>query len=127
MAALKQLITNKVVGDAIKIDRVYTGMPGNKTIAKAWLTVKADVSQADVAAALQLSITGVLSAAGQITQTDTDNPVALYFLISKEQSAALIPQFAYQYDIQLISSDLDIFTAELGQIRLERGITDATS
>ncbi len=126
MAAIKQIISNQVVGDTIKIERLYTGLPAGETIAKAYFTVKLSSSQADPGV-LQLSIVASSSESGQITQVDTDSPVALYFVISSEQSAEFLANYAYQYDIQLISSDGDIITAELGTIRLMPGFTDAVS
>jgi hypothetical protein len=68
---------------------------------KAWLTFKANLSDADPGA-LQLIVTTTSSAAGQVTQdgSTTDGQAVVQFLITAAQSAALSPR-DYWFDVKV--------------------------
>lgn len=125
MAAINQVISKKVAGDDIRVDRTYPDLPSGETVNKAYLTVKQRESDADPGI-FQITITGTLTSSGHVTDGATPD-VSLFFNILKTQSALLKPLVSYFYDVQLHTADGDIWTAEKGTITLERGITLATS
>lgn len=128
MPELDVAITGLVVGDTIKFNRTYTTLPVGITITKVYLTIKAKEADLDAAAILQISITGSLTSAGQITDASTsDGSISFNLIVSAAQSAPLTPKKNYYYDFQGIASDAAIYTFEKGRIKLVKGITDANS
>lgn len=121
-------IKNVVIADAFRIQRTYTGLPTGATIAKAYLTIKKSVGQADSAALLQKSITTTLSAHGQITDalTTPDGQIALYFDILETESANA-KAIDYVYDISVELSTGETHTMEIGTITFIKGVTLASS
>lgn len=121
-------IKNVVIADAFRISRTYTGLPTGATIAKAYLTIKKSVGQADSAALLQKSITTSPTSHGQITDatTTTDGSIALYFDVLETESANAKP-IDYIYDISVELSTGETHTLEMGTITFIKGVTLATS
>lgn len=120
--------TNPTFGDHITIVRTVTGLPTAETITKAWLTVKANLSDADVGALLQLEITTTPSADGEITDDGTGKETgALSFEINGTDYDNLAAGVNYHHDIQVLLSDDTIITLETGRVRWNAQVTQATS
>lgn len=116
-------------GDDFSVERTVTVIPVGDTLAQAWLTVKLDPdADADAAAVLQKSITTVLTAAGQITDTGAgDQTGAFHIEIANTDYANIIPGRVYQYDVQLKSSAGKIGTLERGTVVFRRDSTRSTA
>lgn len=117
---------NFVAGDAFGVTRTITDIGSGRTLAKAYLTVKASPTDADPGA-LQLAITTTLTGAGQITDTGASGTGTIAFTVSSSESASLGSGRAYLYDIRLIFDDGEPVTPEVGSLVLGHGVTTATS
>ena len=125
---LRVRITEFVAGDDLRITRLYTGLTGNIIISYAYLTIKSSVSGEDASALLQLQITTNETTAGKITdELTTGGSVQMHFDLTAEQTATFEPFKPYYYDVQLVTSLGAIYTAEMGRISMQKGITSATS
>jgi hypothetical protein len=121
-------ITNLVIGDTKRITRTYTDLPTGSTITTAYMTVKKRDTFADAAAVVQKSITATVSSAGQVTDaTTTGGSIAMYFNMSKTETANFVAGIAYVYDIQVVLSGGEVHTMERGTMTWIRSITDASS
>jgi hypothetical protein len=80
-----------------------TGIPVASLISQAWLTVKANTTDADASALLQKNITSSLVAGvGRITDTGaTDTIGELTFLFTGAQTATLTAGKAYHFDVKM--------------------------
>lgn len=118
-----------VYRDDVEVTRTITGLTVAQDITKAWLTVKSDLSLTDANAELQLEITTVETAAGQITDDATgDTEGALRFDISGATDYTnLVANVLYHFDIQILLSDGKLATIEKGRTRWEAEVTQATS
>lgn len=125
---LNQTITDKVVGDDLRVVRTYADLPSGFTIAKAWMTVKARKIDIDAAALIgPKEITTAANAHGQITDDGTavDGEIAMYFDLSSAETGSLSANHCYFYDIQIKTSAGAIFTCELGTMTFRSQITQA--
>lgn len=121
-------IKDIVVGDDFRVQRTYTGLPTGITISKAWLTVKQSESQLDAAALITKEITAAITSDGSITDPDTtDGAIAMYFDLTRAETAAALPNSIYIYDVQVKVSDGAIHTLEKGTISFILGVTDANT
>jgi len=113
------------LGDDLRIIRTVTGLLSGQIIEKAWLTIKNRFTDLDADALLQLEITAVDSAAGQITEDGTGDVVGelLFRLAGVTDYANLLALKNYPYDIQVLLDDGVINTLEVGRIRWERQVT----
>jgi hypothetical protein len=117
-----------VFGDHIEIVRSITGLDEAVVITKAWLTLKSGRSLADAGAELQHVITTTETAAGQITDDGTASTTAeLTFRIEGADYDGLVATATYHYDIQILLSDDQIATLEVGTVTWEYEITRAQS
>jgi hypothetical protein len=115
-----------VLGDDVQVVRSVTGLTTAQTIDKAWLTVKSAQTAADADAALQLSITTSLTAAGQITDDGTGATTGeVTFTIASTDYTDIVPGYSYWYDVKLLLSDGQVSTLEVGRVTWNQGITDA--
>lgn len=120
-------IKNVVIGDELRIQRTYTGLPAGSIITKAWLTVKKKEKDPDASALFPSKvITASATSAGQITDADTTGgDLAMFFDLSKTDTGAAKPDLEYVYDVQVKRSSGEIHTLEKGTIIFIRGVTDA--
>ena len=117
-----------VAGDTWELHRTYTGLTSGATISKAYWTVKAAATDSDASALFQISITSTSTAAGQIIDGTTNGgSVEMAFIASKTQTAPLVPGQEYVYDVQVIDSNDQVYTLELGTICPQQGVTAATT
>jgi hypothetical protein len=117
-----------VVGDTWELHRTYTGLTAGATISKAYWTVKASATDTDANALYQVSITSTSTAAGQIIDGATNGgSIEMAFIATKTQTAALVPDQTYVYDVQVIDSLGQVYTLELGTICPQQGVTAATT
>lgn len=132
-------IENMVAGDDFDIERDITGVTVTDPLVKAWLTIKAKLTDNDAAAALQKVITtSLVVGTGQITQDgseeDGNGTGSLLFNITAANSTALGTSTRYYYDVQAKSASGKIYTAHdpdtdevVGRMQLRQGATDATT
>lgn len=117
-----------VSGDTWELHRTYTGLTSGATISKAYWTVKASATDPDASALFQISITSASTSSGQIIDGTTNGgSIELAFIASKTQTAPLVPGQEYVYDVQVIDSNNQVFTLELGTICPQQGVTAATT
>ena len=126
-ATLRQKIRDVVCGDALAIERTISGVPAGLTITKAWLTIKATITDLDADALLQLTVTSVLASTGQITDTGATGVAVVRFTLSGAQTLLVPPEASYPFDVQVQTSDGALYTACKGTIRLEQQVTIATT
>lgn len=98
----------------IKLSNVLSG------IVKAWLTIKTNAIDTDIAALLQKEVTVIPSSSGAIVNTGTKSVIS--FEIDKAESK-IIPVATYVYDIQVRNSLTAIYTPERGTFTFEQGVT----
>jgi len=121
-------IWRMVAGDTFELHRTYTGLTAGVTIAKAYWTVKALATDTDANAKYQISVTSSSTAAGQIIDGNTNGgSVELAFVATNTETLTLTPGQEYVYDVQVIDSNGQIYTLELGTICPQQGVTAATS
>lgn len=113
-----------VQGDNLDIIRTIRDVPASQVLTDAWLTVKAHVTDADLAAVLQKHITVTyVQGLGNITDTGADGTGAVLFEITPTETAALTPRHDYVYDIQ-VKTDAGIYATPFGgYIRLVADVT----
>lgn len=132
---LKAHLRGQVSGDRFGVNRTVTKIPAALTMTKAWLTLKTNATDLDAAAVLQKTITSsFVAGSGQITDTGHDvvGPPAdrvgtLAFIVTEAESLQLGSARIYLHDIQIKFSDNSIGTLEIGDLLLDRGVTDAVS
>lgn len=117
-----------VAGDTWELHRTYTGLTSGATISKAYWTVKASATDTDANAKFQISITSTSTSAGQIIDGITNGgSVEMAFIATFTQTAALTPGQQYDYDVQVIDSNGQLYTLEIGTLCPQQGVTAATT
>ena len=130
MADTGYKITDKVAGDALRIERTYTTLPVGINFAKIYLTVKRRATDTDANAVFQKQITASAGVDGQITDASTTGgSIAFYFDLTTTETALLTPGQTFYADFQGITDDSPgrPYTFELFEIKMLRGRTDATT
>ncbi len=125
-------ISGFVVGDDVEVYRTIGNVPAGETIVKAWLTVKASITDLDGAALIQKAITASMNATeGVIADTGGSGTAIVRFFLTSTNTAALGNPArgvgAFPYDIQLKTSSGKIFTAEIGTITAVAQVTQTTT
>jgi len=109
-----------VRGDAFSIRRTLNKLPSSRTIAEAWLTLKAAIADADASATWQKIITSSdVVGTGMIEDTGADGSGVIRFDATASNTLAMTAYVNYFYDIQIRLDNNNILT-------LESGITSAT-
>ena len=117
-----------VAGDTWELHRTYTGLTSGTTISKAYWTVKANATDTDANAKFQVSVTGTSTSSGQIIDGTTNGgSVELAFIATYTQTATLTPGQEYVYDVQVIDSNSQLYTLEIGTLCPQQGVTAATT
>ena len=121
-------LTNFVIGDSKRVRRTYTDLPEGSTVATAYLTIKKSEKQSDAAAIVQKPITITQTSNGQITDAlSNGGSIAMFFDLSKTDTAKFKAGVEYVYDIQIVLSGGEVHTMEVGTITWINGVTAATS
>ena len=93
-----------VAGATLRIERTLTGVPAGEALTKAYLTVKANPVDADPGV-LQKTITTVLTASGQITDTGAgDTIAAVLFILASADTTLLTEGSLYYWSIKTITA-----------------------
>jgi hypothetical protein len=128
MTAFNQAITGFAAGDDLDVTRTVTNIPTGQTLTKAWLTLKVNRFDADLAALLQKAITATsVGGVGQITNTGGSGTGALLFQLTNVDTLALPIGVDAPYDIKVLTSANKVYTVEQGLYRSTRRITQAIS
>ena len=104
-----------VRGDVFSIRRTVNKIPSARTIAEAWLTVKAAIADVDGSATFQKIITSAdVAGTGQIEDTGADGSAVLRFDLVAADTLAMTAGTSYFYDIQIRLDNSAILTLESG-------------
>lgn len=119
-------LTNLVIGDSKRFEWTFDDLPVGYTIATAYMTAKMRDTYADADAVVALSTTTTQTSSGQITDAvTTGGSIAMFFDMSKTQTAGFSPGIAYVFDVQVKLSGGEIHTMVKGTMTWIRSITDA--
>lgn len=102
-----------VVGDRFVLRREVVGITTGVTIVKAWLTVKASLSDPDPGV-FQKVIVPHYGPSGQILDVGIDGTAVLDFFIESNDTLSLQPGEKYYYDVQVETSTGELHTLEVG-------------
>ena len=127
MPNLNDKIEGFVIGSDLDVERTITSIPEGQTLTKAWLTVKARLSDEDEDALVQKIITPSATPEGQITDTGEEGGtgVVLFHLLPADTEA--LGAGVHYFDIKVLTSAGKGGAPFLGVIRGEQGVTRATS
>ena len=116
-------------GDNFSIKRTVTGVPGSRTIALAWLTVKSAISVNDATSLIfQKAITpSNVAGTGQIEDTGATGVGILRFDVTTANTTGMTADTQYYFDIQIKLDNNDILTLEKGLTSAGAQVTVATS
>lgn len=104
-----------VRGDVFSIRRTVNKIPSSRTVAEAWLTVKAAIADADGSATFQKIITSTdVAGTGQIEDTGADGSAVLRFDLTAANTTAMTAGTVYYFDIQVRLDNNAILTLESG-------------
>lgn len=130
MPNFKDRITGFVLGDDHEVRRTVTGVPEGQTITKAWLTIKLKEKDADDDAVLQKSVTTTdQPGIGQIEEDASGDPegtAVVRFDLTNADTAPLIAQREYFFDVQVLTSADKLYTPFKGKLKGEGEITKTT-
>lgn len=126
MANLAAEISGVVEGDDYEITRTITGIPAGDSIAKAWLTMKASINDADPGL-FQKNITTIdVAGTGQVTDTGAgDGTGAVRFDLTPADTGSPVPGVAAVYDLQIRTVAGKYYTVEKGTFTTVQAVTDA--
>lgn len=126
MALIDQTIRERVVGDDLDVLRTVEDIPSGLTLAKAYFTVKADLTDPDGSAVVQKTVTTASGADGQIEDAGADGTGTIRFILDNADTDAMGNRWL-DYDVVVVYSNGKSETLEVGQVYLEVGVTDAQS
>lgn len=113
-------------GNDLDVNRTVPGIPATQTLAKAWLTFKTSVTDADAAALLQKVITpGAVVGQGQITDVGAGGTAQLLFQLADTETLALPVDTPTLYDIKVLTSAGKVYTTEKGLYLATSQVTKA--
>jgi hypothetical protein len=123
---MKNTITG-VGGDTLKVRRYVKNIDPTDLLTKAWLTVKADLADADPGV-VQKSITTTYSPGnGQIVDAGaTDGKGEILFELTAQNTADIESTGVY-YDIQLKTAAGALYTFELGTVNFRADVTQSVT
>lgn len=126
MTAINSSITGFCAGNDVDVNRIVPSVPATQTIAKAWLTIKAKVSDADAAALLQkVILPGAVVGQGQITDVGASGTAVLFFQLQDTETLALPADTPVPYDIKVLTSAGKLYTTEKGLYLSTAQVTQA--
>ncbi len=112
-----------VVNDHKDLELTIKNIPVGQTLDKAWFTVQ-DEQKVEL---LSISITDVLTASGQITDTGADGTGVIVFLLTPTNTTLFGTAIRY-YDVQVkLNPSAKVTTVEQGEVRFCIGRTADTS
>lgn len=125
---MKKNTINGVAGDSMIVRRRIKNVDTGDFLAKAWLTMKADLADADPGV-VQKSITSSYSPGnGHIEDVgQTDGVAELYFELSVVDTANIVNNGAVFYDIQVKTVGGGVYTPEIGTLSFREGATTTTT
>jgi hypothetical protein len=124
---LQATLGNFAQGDNFSVPVTVTSVPAGDTLAKAWLTVKAKLSDADPGVFQKAITPAATPGQGQITDTGASGTGIIRFDVQQADTLLLTPNVAYYYDIQVKTAAGLIGTIEEGTIMAAPQVTQATA
>jgi hypothetical protein len=89
MTVINAAITGFCAGNDLDVNRTVPGVPASQTIAKAWLTLKAKLTDADPGLLQKAILQGAVAGQGQITDVGSAGTAQLLFQLSGTETLAL--------------------------------------
>lgn len=126
MPQFSDRIDNFVVGDTLKVQRFFDGLPIGVTVTKGWLTIKRSPLDTDGSAIALLVVTTTPSATGAILNDGAGNQVA-WLEFDLAPAVTVLLDREYDFEIQLLLSDDTVNTPIQGKIKGRKQLTQATS
>ncbi|HMZ20377.1 MAG TPA: hypothetical protein PLD20_20745, partial [Blastocatellia bacterium] len=96
-------------------------------VVKIYCTIKRNLTDADGAAIVQKTITTTQTASGRITSDGGAGTLEARVIISKLESALILPDKVYHYDLRAITAGGDPAVLYTGRIKMRKTPTDANS
>ena len=127
MSIFNGSIVAVVAGDDLDVKRTVTAVPATQTLTKAWLTLKAKVTDADPGLLQKTILPGAVAGQGQITDTGASGTGQLLFQLTIADTLALPVGVDTRYDIKVLTSAGKVYTVEQGIYLASARITVATS
>lgn len=125
MPDLTATIIDIYEGQDYEINRTITDVPAGDTLAKAWLTLKTSIDDADPGL-VQKEITSVnVAGTGQITDTGADTTGAVRFDLVPADTALPTPGTAVPYDIKVRTTAGKVYPVEKGVFTTVQRVGDA--
>lgn len=118
-----------VIGNRRLITRTVTNLPiTNVTITTAWLSIKANETDADGNEILLKTITTTLTTDGQVVDSSgTDGQGNVIFILTPTNTALFVSGTQYHYSIKVKTTETDgYYTPEKGKILAVRDIRQAS-
>src|SRR5205809_4627538 len=101
MPTFNGVISGFAQGDSVSRTVTVTSVPANDTLAKAWLTVKALITDADPGIFQKVIVPTATVGQGQITDTGVSGTGVLRFDLQSGDTALLTPNTSYFYDVKV--------------------------
>ena len=114
-------------GDNVSITVTVTSVPPGDTLAKAWMTVKVALADADPGLYQKVILPSAVAGQGQILDTGSSGTGILRFDLQQADTALMSPGVQYFYDIQAKTAGGLIGTLELGAITCTAQVTKAVA
>lgn len=127
MPTIGTAITAVFEGQDYEIARTITSVPAGDTLAKAWLTMKTLITNADPGLFQKEITSSNVAGTGQITDTGADGTGAVRFDLEPADTALPTPGVAVVYDIKVLTTAGKIYYGEKGTFTTEQRVTDAES
>jgi hypothetical protein len=101
----------------IKLEIQSDGVPLDIAGYKFYLTLKADIDDADPGA-LQVSVTA---------PADANSTAGIAYIVATDLETAVLAAITYHYDIQQIDTSGKVQTLQIGKVKVTKDVTLATS
>jgi hypothetical protein len=130
-SSFTKVIREFTAGEFYPLTRCFTlpceAQENNETVVTAYLTVKADPTDADADALIAKTITTTLSSThGQIVADGTNASLAEFkFYLQGTETVLLDPETPYFYDIKYVTSGSKPYVPERGRLFAYQGVTIA--
>lgn len=127
MPSLNSVIGPIVAGDDIQITRTITGVDPADLLSKAWLTIKVAEGDPDPGVIQKEITTTNNPGTGHVNDTGADGTGGVRFDLTDVDTLLLTPGVLYVFDVQVLTANGNLYTAEKGVISTVRQVTVDTT